>query len=392
MIFLSWGVTAFGAAKADTRVSSHSTEGNLMVFAEDLGTADQVVVEAERVRQHFLREFGLDLQRSPVPISIVFGNASFKVSKDDGVVRVFPRDNGYKLQVNWDETPVLDSSFRSSWVRALCTRLAVEMLPRRSRSQLRSGEVAELRVPIWVTEGLAVILADSTTVQEMSGRATLWARTEPLIPLSRVLAELEGKSELDPSQTAVAAVICRALVRDPAMRSRFFHSLNWAPDMTAKDWLGVVTSRKDLNTWWRGVWSEQSSQISWVKWGYGSTRDWLIEFETLPQTTTGPTAMPVESGMSHSELAGVAHPWFRPLVKWRVTEHERTLLEDELVKLRVSIENRRRVALDWFAPYELKAGNYTREDWLLWDRLHPATKAKTENGGIIEAWFDSVRK
>ena len=178
------------------------------------------------------------------------------------------------------------------------------------------------------------------------------------------------------------------------MRARFFYTLNWEPGMTARGWLERVVETKDLGTWWRGVWKDQALQLSWIKWAYAPTRDWLLEFEyqPSPKSAMGPSALPVNSGMSHAELAGVAHPWFRPLIKWRIAEHEHTLLEEELVKLRQSIENRRRAALQWFAPLEIQEGGYSREDWTLWERLHRDNPAKKETAGRITAWFDSLAK
>lgn len=367
---------------AQSRATSRDEPSRLVVFAEDSEVADMALFEAKNINEDFKNFFGIRQGSPTIPIVVVLGAKEGSVTGSrDGAVRVFGKPGGLKLQVNWDVLPVTHDSFLHGWTRALCVR---EVLQARSSNSKAS---TDLRLPLWFTEGVAVLLSDPFQGQAHWGRATLFARAEPDLSLDEALSLIEGKQDLTPLGRSIAGVLCQAIFDEKRTSESAWGTLNWNREMTARKWLDLVVKKPDLQLWWNGVWQHQREQFAWVKLGYVPSLHWILKLQAGTEASMGensPTARP-----SNLNLGPVINPWFKSWTD-RFTKGEDPSRR-ELVELRTKLEIRRGAAIEWFDEL-ISQSSESRSDLLLWERLNRSAAGTSQEKGPREAWFDSVQK
>ncbi len=382
------GVGLCAVPRADARMEASVSRHNILVLAVESSVADAVAIEAERMADRFLKIFDLKTGRRSTPIVLVLGNEHGKSPHDDGKVRVFSTEGGAKLQVDWDDLPILPDSFRRGCARAFCTRQAIEAARASGMLQRASdrNDMADLRLPAWISEGVAVLLMESSG--EVLGRAALLARTEPEMSLDEALAALEGGTDPGPTERAMAAVFCEALTAKAAIRDRFLQHMMWDAETTPRGWLASILETGDLDAWWRQVWQGQSERIPWLKLGYLPTLRWVLSVEAASGAKRGEGDAPKNSHKPPPDLGGIAHPWFRP---WLLARTTPSASSDNTASLIRDIRARRAAALVWFAGTEETDGLQTRAALLLWARTRLAGGAGTAPPpGPSEVWFDAL--
>ncbi len=376
------------------RVREDSKEGDIIAFANDTHHASNAVEMAEGIRERFIHYFGIKLSKHGVPVVLVLENTpgesgSIDKNLDEGVVRVFKNATGLQLQINWNELPIPLDSCQYGYVRAVCTRLAMEAAAQENSSGKASSlkSNVEWRIPMWITDGIAALSMEPENSQEIWARATLLAKTEPNLSLQEALTELGGQTSLTSVQRALAAVLCRAFTQTPQMRARFLSHLNWNPTTTARDWLAMVLGKKELDPWWLETWKKQTHPLTWLKLGYQPTLRWIFECEAISQFSSEPSQAPPNTGAFYSDLSTFAHPWFRPWIIGRSLGPEHEPSTKAMITLRKNIQFRRNLALQWFSQQELIYRQDTRKDLLLWSRNERNLNKKFEVEGPIESWF-----
>ena len=202
---------------------------------------------------------------------------------------------------------------------------------------------------------------------------------EPHFSLTKVMAELEGRSELDYFQRSLAVVVCQALTQNKELRAKFFRYLNWDKTIKMREWLAPLVGGQDLDEWWNRVWRNQAKRFSWVKLGYAPSLNWILEQESLLQKGTVAWS---------SDVAMVIHPWFRPWITERLLLERQATTQKELADLRKDIQLRRTVSLEWLN--KLESSDPSRKDLLMWRRLNQENTHQTMVKGPSEMWFDEV--
>ncbi len=373
LFFASVGVLAVPLL-ARARSSSELPGENMVVFADDSVVADTVAVEAGRVVERLSQLLGMELPRSAISIVISLDDVcDKKVGEGNGVVRIFGADGQRKLQVNWAALPLLQDNFQRGCVRALCARMALM-----GAHGVEKG--GDFRLPAWITEGLAVLAMQPEEAQEVLGRATLLARMETDLPLDSVLAELEGRQDLDANERALSAVLCRELLRAPASRERFLRGLAWGPETTARAWLREVLQGGDLDAWWRHAWEQQATQFPWLRLGYRPTLRWIRKGGVEP----------TENGRARNaspEEASMASPWFRPWFLRATMANQGPGRNEAILR---EVQARRTAAIAWFVDLPEAAENLARQDLLLWGRRRWGDDLNAPAYGRALEWFDRL--
>ncbi len=372
------------------RPNSRGSKGNFVIYADDLSTADIAVFEAERFQQHLIHYFKLESSPNRIPVVLVLGNPAKKENINDGVVRIFSKNFSLKLQVNWDELPISLNSFYQGWARALCTRLAIEHLFLQNDHAFQKKVEPELRIPIWLTAGVAGMFAEPLVKQENQSRVILLAKVEPDLSLAAVLRELEGRFELNSVQHALATMLCGVLTQDRQDRERFLEDLNWGTKLTAREWLGRILLNKNLDEWWREIWKNQANQFSWVKLGYLPTLRWIREWENLSNMLKQSPSKLVDLQRRELEIKTVGHPWFQTWITRCFLKSEYGQSRNEISQITRDIQFRRSAALAWFSDLESSSEFLSRREWLIWCRLHPNFKKNSQLCGPIETWFTAL--
>ena len=393
IIFLGMFILAgsSGPVGAQTRSTASSSKSKFVAYADRQRLADQALLKAEHIHESFTRLLGIKSRPGTTSVVLVLGRPSGQLASGNGVVRAFKTAPDYKLQINWDELPISHDSFRRGCVRALCTRQAIEIASKQSHSgkELASKDDPKWRVPIWVTDGVAAMLDEPEAVEEVFGRASLLAKMKVTLSLDQAIAELEGKSELDAAQCAIAAVFCRALIQGPETCARLTQNFHWNERTTFRSWLELLLGRKDLDAWWMQIWKRQAGQFCPVKLGFVLTlrkvHEWEKRLQTAPELHTRQTS-------AEELIAGfnAAHPWFRPWILRQLSDSNRGQSEQELMELRRDIQLRRSVSLEWFGQLLSINKPFTRQDLILWDLAHRDCEKIPLWERPAEQWFDSV--
>jgi hypothetical protein len=365
-------------ASAAARAQASSGDGAFVVFADSSTEADLVKLEAERDLLRFNQMFGLVNSKKASPIVLVVGAADNDPIQDRGTIRVYRKGSWMKIQINWDETPIPRDAFLRTWIRALCVRRAIDQMDESERQE------GDLRMPVWVAEGVAALLAEPSIGEEILGRASLLARTEPSLTLDGALSEFEGQSDLGRNAWAIAGTVCRALTQDPSGRSRFLASLNWNVKMTAREWIARVGGVEDLNQWWQDVWKRQSLQLSWVKLGYGFTLRDFEQRQSVSEETTEETDAPETS----RGIDAVSHPWFRELFRKKARRARDARASDPSEICR-NIDFRRGAALEWYSGLQAEQPSLSKEELLEWFCLQEDVSPSSQAGPVTK-WFNTI--
>ncbi|MBI4026833.1 MAG: hypothetical protein HY360_17750 [Verrucomicrobia bacterium] len=392
-LFLSLWFAMAASAQTDslTRVQASSRQGNFTVVAEESAEADFAALEAERILRRFAQCLDIGPRRSSVPIVLVLGNENDKAG-DDGDVRVFRKGDILKLQVNWDETPVSPDSFRRGWVRALCVRRAIENMPLSQRNRLISAteDAPDLRVPIWLTEGIDGLVGETTSLQEMLGRATLLARMEPGFSLDDAISEWDGKSQVDACGRSLAVVVCGKLLRENVTRQNFLRTFNWDISTTSRSWLRSLLGENDMDEWWRETWKNQASQFPLTRLGYKPSLRWVLLSESKTPSALAPSSPLLPEEIAFSTVSSVVHPWFHRWIAKRFSDSDERPTVRELTELRRDIQLRREASLNWFDDAAISGEPRSRSDLLLWKWLHRDLETAPRARGPVESWFDAL--
>jgi len=364
-----------GISHAATQARATSIEGNFVVFAPDPASADFAVLEAERVWARFNQLFGSSPSRKSSPIVFVIG-ASDENRGESGVVKVFPRRSSPKIQANWGETPILLDAFQRGWIRALCVRKTLDAMDEAQRQK------TELRVPIWVTEGVAALIAEPDLVEKTFSRATLLARAEPDLSFDEMASELENNTQVNLNTRSLAAVLCRALIQTRSGRDRFFRELNWSEKRGPAQWVTAVGEVNNPEDWWRDVWKSQKAQASWLCLGYNQTLRRVLTLDHASDEVL-PTLQ--------KDIASVAHPWFRQLFERKFSRSEgENKMSNLIAELQQAVHQRRASALTWFCEKERAQPPPSRDEWLGWRLLQLDHGARLPARGPAEKWFESL--
>lgn len=380
---LAFAFLGAGWGKAFERGYSASQEWQLHIYAPSDEDAPVLAMQADRVAGRFCSMMGVRSSRSGVPIVLAVGRENEGGKLEPGALRVYRRDRSIKIQVNWDETPVTVDGFQRGVVRALCVRTAFLEMNEKQRFK------ADLRVPVWVTEGLAVLAMEPDERNEVLGRVSLLARMEPEFSFAMALSELEGKVLLDDNARALAAMICQTLL-SPQSTPVLRKNLNWSDSMTARRWLRETGGLEDVERWWKELWKRQAASLSWLRLGFASTLKKVLLMEEIQQgADPGDEA---RKALAAQQIGPVANPWFR---RW--FDCARTSMNEDgavlkLASLRRDAELRRYAALSWLADLHREQPPPSRMDWLNWrvelndrDRVCPARIR-----GPAHEWFDAV--
>lgn len=383
-------LVGFGAERPATSISR---AGNFVVYAEDPMVADLVATEVERVRQRLIRCLGPTAARKGSALVVNLVGDGGEDLTDEGVVRIFQQDMSWKVQVAWSAPPVPLESFQQSVVHALCVRLALEFFPRPSAFIAKGATAAgfkDWRVPIWVAVGISGLVAEPLAAQENQERATLLAKWEPDLPLTDALRALSGRAQFDPSQRALASMICRVLTREAPVRDRFFSSLAWGPDVTDRGWLTELLPKRDLDKWWREAWKNEGLRLPGMRLGYAFTLHWARGIEDgLAVSGSSPRAAPRPESTG-KDLLGVAHPWFqiwsarRPLESVSPGSLRGVALSSRAINLR------RSASLEWFALLDRPETHFSRGEWLEWAGMNRRAPGKPADDGPVERWYSAL--
>lgn len=354
------------------RPKAVSHRGLMTVFAENSFQANTACMEADRVLERFQASLELPAEPPPIPIVISLGDDA----KGEGDVRVFPTAAGMKLQTNWGSLPISRREFDRGIVRALCVREALAHPPT-SFSQKNSN----LRIPVWVTEGIAGWAAELPVLQESNARVCFLSLLHPNLSLDEALNMVEGHERLNPTQRAMAYVLCQGLVGANANRKhRFLRSLLWNQKETSRDWLEKLIGKDALEGWWRTLWKTQSARLPLIKMGFEPSLRLTRLWET-------------DSFVSAFNPASL-HPFFRTWLIRRFPEnssHKTSL--GELREIRKDATYRRATALDWLRDCQRTLTPISEEELLSWMRTegrHLQDSDDLSALGPIRQWFRTL--
>ena len=370
-ILICWVITLFALMSPSVEVQAlayvhtFSRENNLVVYALNSKTADFAILEAERICERFNRVFNLKSPPKSSPIVLVIGGSDQDRENSLYRVRVLAGKKVSKIQVDWDKVPISSDVFQRGCVRALCIRQVLDSQPQN----------IEWRIPIWLTEGISVLVSGTGISEEMYNRATLLARTEPELTLDEAIAEMEGKTQLDRDRRCMAAMFCRALSQNSYLQNRFLSKLNWASTKTMREWLSKVMEAPDLNQWWNTTWKWQANQFSWSKLGYFSTLRMLDE--------RGPL-----EAKDREVINTVANPWFRRWLMKRPSNTQAQALTGQPSEMPKNIELRRDASLDWLSHLDPPQFIPSRNELLKWGLLYSDSGETPKPQGPITKWFE----
>ena len=371
-------------ATAALRPNATVNRYNITVFADEASQADLAAIQAEQTTTYFFDTFKLKNEFNPNPILLSL-EGSPNVSDEEGLVRIFVKNDSIKIQTSWPTLPVSRFSFHRGCVRSLCARLAIE--------NLRSGattfeEFTDIFLPMWISDGLAATTADPDTIQQLRDRASLLARTEPQLSLQKALVELETCSRLDPNQQAIAMTLCQALTSNPSSRAKVFSSLVWDSNTRGMTWLKKVLPNTDLNTWWQKLWEAQAFRASIMRLGFNTSTHWILYKKNESQFKTRDRSTPKENE-SKIEVIPVLHPWLKNWTHHLSDFDPSNFSDPELQTVLKETIHRRQIALDWFANLDSPKPSL-REMLLFQCSQNQAIPATLEPGPAMK-WFQGLK-
>lgn len=322
--------------------SAHTRQQNWTCYAESQHDADVAILRAESLWQNFSTALNPGINKAPIPIVIAMGGLSEDSGFQNGEVRVFPTGSlGYKIQVVWTKLPVEEEAFDRSILRAFTLRLGLESVPKNMRDKVK------VTIPAWVPEGFSIIFSENDVAMKYQGWGTLIARFEPSLSINQILTELDDLQKFDEAQRAISAALCLSLLKQPAVRTKFLSTFARSPELSPGEWLSRVTDKKGflLDEWWGMAWKEQAALFPIVRLAYGTSRNWISDYEKSLQSNSEPT-----SGFTQYSM--LLNPWFD---RWVQNQKGLSTVDERLKSsqtYRTDVQLRRSLCLDWFQKFE----------------------------------------
>jgi len=351
---------------------SSSATGDFAIFAEDQATADIAVHRAEEILEGLESRFHFRSKESGVPIVGVLNSSEPSRDEAEDDIRIFERNPGYKIQINWSGPRLPLSAYRRSWVRAFCLREAIH-------SELQKNPDAKelsVRVPFWITDGIAALLEDPNAAEATMARVSVLAKVERDFPLNGFCEGILALPERDPTRVAMEAMVCSQLLTSDEFRPRVLESLRWKPETTAREWLQMVLGNRDVEKWWQEIWNAQITRFSVLKLSVLVTEKEIAKM--MGQDFSNPR---------NAALENVLNPWVANELEGRFPGEARGgMTKQDLLDVVSAVHSHRTAALTWLD--QLPEGQLNREEWLNWKALR--TEEASPLNGPISDWLGKM--
>jgi hypothetical protein len=364
----------------------------MVVEASDVRTSDLAILEAEKVALRFQETSGLTLAASPIQLSLrILKYGEGAVFQKEPVFQ--PGGVNPQVCMEFPRDLLSLKSFELECAKGLWSRAVWETCFHDWETRKVPPDQRKFRIPLWILEGMAVLVMEPYRRQEMMSHSMIFAKIQEDYLLTDLFSEMDGITEFSALRQSLAALLCESAFKAcSGQRTKFIGAMNWDASWKGQDWLHALGLEKDLEGWWKEIWKAHGGQMPYLRMSFQGSSLMITRLQRVAQSE-----LITEKDRQFFESLALKtsssiHPWFVPwMMRYRHMENENDTAPSGMSELVREIRERRIQTLDWFAQCEVLHGRFDAKSFLEWELFYGDwLREQAGEAGPVTKWFDAI--